>query len=174
MRPSIAAGICSWGELFLKHIDGFIDKNEIPGFDKSVLVKYYNDSGTKFEYGVQITRGNKNTTCTLFKEDFEKGNIINTASDFVSELINFADIEGKGVWKAAFGHDDLVMAMIQIEFVKKTIQYIIMRQEFDSITPEEEEKDNKQEENIFDFSKSPEEWYEEDVKKMQDRLNRLA
>ena len=123
----------TYGELFLKHIDDFIDKNTVPEFDKSVLVKFFNESGTKFEYGVRITRGNKNNLCILFKEDFEKGRVINQSTVFCTELLNFSDMEDKGVWKAAFGHDDSVMSMIQFEAVKKTLQYKLMKQEFDSM-----------------------------------------
>lgn len=123
----------TYGELFLKHIEDFDEKGTVSGFDKSVLVKFFNESGTKFEYGVRITRGNKNDYCILFKEDFEKGRIINNNTVFCGELLNFSDMEDKGVWKAAFGHDDSVMSMIQFEAVKKTLQYKLMKQEFDSL-----------------------------------------
>lgn len=122
----------TYGELFLKHIEEFDEKNAVPGFDKSILVKFFNDSGTKFEYGVRITRGNKNNLCILFKEDFEKGRVVNESTVFCTELLNFSDTEDKGVWKAAFGHDDAVMSMIQFEAVKKTLQYTLLKQEFDS------------------------------------------
>ena len=122
----------TYGELFLKHIEDFDEKMIVPGFDKSILVKFFNDSGTKFEYGVKITRGNKNNLCILFKEDFEKDRIINKSTIFCNEILNFSDVEDKGVWKAAFGHDDAVMSMIQFEAVKKTIQFTLLKQDFDS------------------------------------------
>lgn len=122
----------TYGELFLKHIEDFDEKMIVPGFDKSILVKFFNDSGTKFEYGVKITRGNKNNLCILFKEDFEKDRIINKSTIFCNEILNFSDVEDKGVWKAAFGHDDTVMSMIQFEAVKKTIQFTLLKQDFDS------------------------------------------
>lgn len=123
----------TYGELFLKHIEDFDEKNVVPGFDKSILVKFFNDSGTKFEYGVKITRGNKNNLCLLFKEDFEKDRVVNQSTVFCNELLNFSDVEDKGVWKAAFGHDDAVMSMIQYEAVKKTLQFTLMKQDFDSM-----------------------------------------
>ena len=122
----------TYGELFLKHIEDFDEKNAVPGFDKSILVKFFNESGTRFEYGVRISRGNKNNLCLLFKEDFEKGRIMNQSTIFCNELLNFSDTEDKGVWKAAFGHDDAVMSMIQYEAVKKTLQFTLLKQEFDS------------------------------------------
>ena len=120
----------TYGEFFLKLIEELQD--EVPGFDMSCLVKYYNDTNTRFEYGIKISRGNKNTACILFKEDFEKGLIDNKSTVFVTEIGNFTDSEDKGVWKAAFGHDDVVMSMVQVEFVKKTLQYILLKQDFDA------------------------------------------
>ena len=132
----------TYGELFLKHIEDFDEKNAVPGFDKSILVKFFNESGTRFEYGVRISRGNKNNLCLLFKEDFEKGRIMNQSTIFCNELLNFSDAEDKGVWKAAFGHDDAVMSMIQYEAVKKTLQFTLLKQEFDSIASHPESDTN--------------------------------
>jgi len=140
----------TYGELFLKHIEEFEEKNVVPGFDKSVLVKFFNESGTRFEYGVRITRGNKNNYCLLFKEDFEKGRIINQSTVFCNELLNFSDVEDKGVWKAAFGHDDAVMSMIQFEAVKKTIQFTLMKQEFDSMAEHSSDTNYNPYANIYD------------------------
>lgn len=132
----------TYGELFLKHIEDFDEKNAVPGFDKSILVKFFNESGTRFEYGVRISRGNKNNLCLLFKEDYEKGRIINQSTVFCNELLNFSDTEDKGVWKAAFGHDDDVMSMIQYEAVKKTLQFTLLKQEFDSTASHPESDKN--------------------------------
>ena len=57
---------------------------------------------------------------------------MNQSTVFCNELLNFSDTEDKGVWKAAFGHDDAVMSMIQYEAVKKTLQFTLLKQEFDS------------------------------------------
>ena len=60
--------------------------------------------------------------CLLFKEDFERGKIINKSTTFANEIINFCD-NGTGHYKASFGHDDMVMTGVQLEFVKQTLQY---------------------------------------------------
>ena len=49
----------------------------------------------------------------------------------MSELGNFVD-DGTNHYKASYGHDDLVMAAIQTEFVRNTLQYKILRDEFTS------------------------------------------
>ena len=167
----------TYGEFFLKLIQELQD--EVPGFDMSCLVRYYNDTNTKFEYGIKITRGNKNTACVMFKEDFEKGLIINNSSIFVTEIGNFTDSEDKGVWQAAFGHDDAVMSQIQLEFVKKTLQYILFKQDFDATKPESEEKHQSnsyadQYFNIFDQYRSVEELYKETQNENESRLNRFS
>lgn len=142
----------TYGEFFLKLIEEMLD--DVPGFDMSCLVKYYNDTNTKFEYGIKITRGNKNSACILFKEDFEKDLIKDNSALFVTEIANFTDSEDKGVWKAAFGHDDCVMSMVQIEFVKKTLQYILLKQDFDA-----QAKQNTRSTNPYDFGFKPFEGY---------------
>ena len=122
----------TYGELFLNCIYNNIDKNKEIGdkFDISNLVKYYNESGTRYINGVKITSGNKTPHCLLFKEGYERGNVINNCAQFMFELDKFCD-DGTNHFKASYGHDDMVMAQVQLEFVKKTLQYKIMRGNFD-------------------------------------------
>ena len=84
---------------------------------------------TKFKYGIKITAGNKKTGCMLFKESFERNEIIFDDAKFLIQVTNFTD-NGNGKFAAAFGHDDLVMATIQYEFIKQTTQYRLLRNEF--------------------------------------------
>ena len=46
------------------------------------------------------------------------------------ELGNFSD-EGNGKYKAAFGHDDMVMAEVQLTFVRETLQYKLFKDDFE-------------------------------------------
>lgn len=123
----------TYGELFYRDMVDNMEKNTYIAnhFDPAILVKYFNDTGTKFNYGIKLTSSNKSTHCLLFKESYERNKYINKASQFMIELSNFSD-DGSGHYKASFGHDDLVMAAVQIEFVKSTLQYRIMRDEFAS------------------------------------------
>ena len=123
----------TYGELFVNQM---IDNYEklvagCSNFDPSCIVKYYNESGTKFTYGIKITSGNKNVHCMLFKEDYEKDIIINNSAEFMAELNNFQD-DGSGKYKAAFGHDDMVMSEIQLTFVKETLQYKLFKEDFEN------------------------------------------
>lgn len=122
----------TYGELFVNQLLDNYMKN-VPGctnFDPSCLVKYWNDSGTKFVYGIKITSGNKSTHCMLYKEEYEKDMLINDSAEYMVELNNFSDT-GTGHYKAAFGHDDMVMAEVQLTFVRETLQYKLFKDEFE-------------------------------------------
>lgn len=130
----ISLELNTYGELFLKYMDEYCESDQIISdkFDPSCIVKYYNETGTSFKRGIKITPGNKTPHCVLFKEDYESGKIINISTQFLSELTNFND-DGTGHYKAIYGHDDFVMSSIQLEFIKKTLQYKIMRSEFNEL-----------------------------------------
>jgi hypothetical protein len=122
-----------YGEIFVKQMLENTAKN-VPGcrnFDESIFVKYYNESGTKYNYGIKITSGNKSTHCMLYKEDYEKDLLINDALQYMIELNNFSDV-GNGKFAAAFGHDDMVMAEVQLTFVRETLQYKLLKDEFEA------------------------------------------
>ena len=67
----------------------------------------------------------------MFKDCYEKNVVRNRAAQFMMELDKFTD-DGTGHYRASFGHDDMVMAQVQLEFVKETLQYKLMRSSFDS------------------------------------------
>ena len=120
----------TYGEIFLKDINDLANKT-YPEWDPGFMVKYYTESGTKFHYGIKITSGNKTTHCVIFKESFERGKTIYEAEQFVYELQNFSD-DGTGHYKASFGHDDMIMTAVQLEFVRQELQYRMLRDDFES------------------------------------------
>ena len=122
-----------YGEIFVNQLIENVMKNA-PGcanFDQSCIVKYWNESGTKFTYGIKITSGNKSAHCLLYKEEYEKGLLVNDSAEYMVELNNFSD-DGNGKYKAAFGHDDMVMAEVQLTFVRETLQYKLFKDEFET------------------------------------------
>lgn len=122
-----------YGEIFVNQLIENVMKNA-PGctnFDQSCIVKYWNESGTKFTYGIKITSGNKSAHCLLYKEEYEKGLLVNDSAEYMVELNNFSD-DGGGKYKAAFGHDDMVMAEVQLTFVRETLQYKLFKDEFET------------------------------------------
>lgn len=131
----------TYGEIFLRQIYDGIENHPIISqkFDPSVLVKYYtNEKKTSFTTGIKVTPGNKTAYCIMFKESYEKDLIQNNSSKFMAELDKFCD-DGTGHFKASFGHDDMVMTMVQLEFVKSTLQYKFLKEMFDSQSSKEDE-----------------------------------
>lgn len=131
----------TYGEIFLRQIYDGIENHPIISqkFDPGVLVKYYtNEKKTSFTTGIKVTPGNKTAYCIMFKESYEKDLIQNNSSKFMSELDKFCD-DGTGHFKASFGHDDMVMTMVQLEFVKSTLQYKFLKEMFDSQSSKEDE-----------------------------------
>ena len=122
----------TYGDLFLKQMQENYEKNVYgcANFDMSFLVKYYNENFTHFNYGIKVTSGNKTNHCLLFKEQYEHDTIVNDAAEFMVELNNFTD-KGNSTFSAAFGHDDLVMAAVQLTFVKETLQYKLLKDDFE-------------------------------------------
>ena len=161
----------TYGDLFYKQLIENAEKDSlVSNFDESIIVKYFNETGTKFNRGIKITSGNKTVHCKLFKEDFERGLITNDSLQTSIELGNFND-DGTGHYKAVFGHDDLVMTMVQLTFVKNTLQYKMMKSDFDSqIEPQQ-----SQQYSNYDIYAEPwgEDIYDLDVKGNVGRLNRF-
>lgn len=161
----------TYGDLFYKQLIENTEK--IPTcseFDQSICVKYFNDTGSKFNYGIKITHGNKSNHCKLFKEDFERDLIINDSLLSSIELGNFND-DGTGHYKAVFGHDDIVMTMVQLTFVKETLQYKMLKSDFDSQTEQSSTQDD-----IYNIYSEPwgYEQYDIDLKNNIDRLGRFT
>ena len=122
----------TYGELFLSYLYDNMDNHRdiMRGFDPSNIVKYYNESGSRYLNGIKITSGNKTTACLMFKEDYEKSIAKNDSDTFIFELEKFCN-DGTNHFKASYGHDDMVMSQVQLNFVKKTLQYKILRGQFD-------------------------------------------
>lgn len=131
----------TYGDLFYRDLMDNSEKDLLISrtFDPSILVKYYNDSGSKYVMGIKITPGNKTQYCLLFKNSYEKSKYIFNDTVFMSELTLFTDT-GTGHYKASFGHDDMIMAAMQTEFVKNTLQYKILRSEYAADIPQEDNK----------------------------------
>lgn len=73
--------------------------------------------------GIRFNSANKVTACSLLKLELEKSSIIINDLITTQELENFEDKNGNGTYKAAYGHDDLIMTFCQIPLLKQTIQY---------------------------------------------------
>jgi hypothetical protein len=164
-----------YGEIFVKQMAENVEKG-VPGcslFDPSIFVKYYNESGTKFHYGIKITSGNKTAHCMLYKEDYEKDLLINDASQYMVELNNFSDT-GNGKYAAAFGHDDMVMAEVQLAFVRDTLQYKLLKDDFDDNAGFVDDNIYNPFENSFSFNPNELNYYNDQFNNQLDAFKRLG
>lgn len=118
----------TYGEIFVKTLLDLAEK-EFPSFDPGCLCKYWNETQTQWKYGCRISPGSKTTHCGLFKELLEKDLILASEERFVYELENFIDSDGGGHYSASFGHDDMVMAGVQLIYVSETLQHKILLEE---------------------------------------------
>lgn len=114
-----------YGELFAKYIIEKIENDpaNVYRFNEDVIMKYWNDEMTKYTLGKKITTKSKQMGTSLFKQYYERGEIVNKSIQFVNQLTNFCDNKGNGTYAASFGHDDLVMAQLQMVFVIDNPQY---------------------------------------------------
>ena len=114
-----------YGELFAKYIIEKIEQDpaNVYRFNEDVIMKYWNDEMTKYTLGKKITTKSKQMGTSLFKQYYERGEIVNKSIQFVNQVTNFCDTKGNGTYAASFGHDDLVMAQLQMVFVIDNPQY---------------------------------------------------
>lgn len=113
-----------YGELFLGDLEKQADW-EYAG----ILVKYYKQDGKSFTYGIKYNSTTKSKYCNLFKEAVETGSYIIKDKLTFNELGNFENI-GNNRYRAVTGHDDIIMAAIQTECVKSTLQFKYLEEYF--------------------------------------------
>lgn len=73
--------------------------------------------------GVRMTRSSKKTACAMLKTMINKEEIIITDLTTISEIQNFEDTKQSGSYQASYGHDDIVMTLVQIPLIKNTTKY---------------------------------------------------
>ena len=121
-----------YGELFAKYIIENIEKDpmNVHRFNEDVIMKYWNDEMTKYTLGKKITSKTKQLGTALFKQHFEREEVVNRSLQFMAQISNFSDSKGNGTYAASFGHDDLVMAQLQMAFVFENPQFKSLCQMF--------------------------------------------
>ena len=87
----------------------------------------------KMQPGVRFNGSNKITGCSLFKLMLESDKIRIFDYFTISEIENFEDKNGNGTYEAAYGHDDIVMTLVQIPMLQQTSKYKQFCEEFDEL-----------------------------------------
>lgn len=86
--------------------------------------------GTKLIQGIRFSNSNKSLACSLLRLLFEKGDVLITDLISAGELENFEDKNGNGSYKAAYGHDDIIMTFCQLPLLKQTPRYKDFMEEY--------------------------------------------
>jgi hypothetical protein len=114
-----------YGELFAKYILENIENDPANAFrfNEDVILKYWNEEMTRYTLGKKISAKSKQLGTGMFKQAFEREEIVNESLQFLNQVSNFTDSKGNGTYAACFGHDDLVMAQLQMVFVIENPRY---------------------------------------------------
>lgn len=122
-KYTISVELNMYGDLFVYNFKDEILKNpqNFGIINEDIFCKYYNDTGSKFSHGIKMTHATKSHACMRFKNDYEHRQIRNYDTEFLREVVNFSDSSGNGSFKASYGHDDFVMAQVQLELAKDTL-----------------------------------------------------
>ena len=91
------------------------------------------ENNSKTIPGIRLNGANKPTGCALLKMLFEKKQIDTTDLVMIGELENFEDKNGNGTFKAAFGHDDIIMTCVQIPLMMQTLRWKNFIEDFEVI-----------------------------------------
>ena len=103
-------------------------------FDTSVLCYYkkanlneeiagIKNKNAKTIPGIRWSAESKKTGCAMLKMMIEKGELIIRDIVQIGELENFEDKTGSGSYKASYGHDDMMMTLVQLPMVLQTGKY---------------------------------------------------
>lgn len=132
-----------YGDLWKSNFRQLADTEFTTNFTMDNFIKFYNETLTRFRYGVQITYKSKQLGCKLFRNAYTKGTIINHSHIFFNELKCFCDKNGNGTYAAIYGHDDTVMSQIQLPLIYDTIQFKEFLEEFIANTGAEDKGQNE-------------------------------
>lgn len=143
----------TYGELFYQNLLKWTEEDpRFLEFDRNMIVKYYKDDNSKnWVPGIRLNSRNKPMVCNLFKESYELKKYVGEDERLITELGNFIKNENNDSYAASFGHDDLVMACIQTEFVKNTTQYKMLVNQLDAIYDSSSGNNDNNVSSIYDF-----------------------
>lgn len=127
-KTLISVELNTYGDLFVRYILELIEKQKVK-FDEDVILKYQTKNSNQYKNGIKMTPNNKPVFCTVFKQKFESGELKNVSKQFLRQAENFADAKGNGSYEAMVGHDDIMMAQIQLVAAQETLRYRYLAEE---------------------------------------------
>lgn len=105
---------------------------------------------TKQIPGIRFNQSNKVTSCSLFKLLIENNYLVVNDYFTISEIENFEDKNGNGSYAASYGHDDIVMTLVQLPMLQQTPRYKQFCEEF-NISNNVNSNENNDYVDLYDF-----------------------
>jgi len=126
----ISVEMNTYGDLFIRYMKDMIDGDGTwEKFSMDCFLKFKkermvgNKMKVEYKIGVRLDAKEKLFACMNFKTKFERREIDNYNTLFLNEAYNFCDTEGHNTYKAAYGHDDIFMAQMQLVFFERSNVY---------------------------------------------------
>ena len=162
-KTLLSVELNTYGDLFVRYILELIEKQKV-SFDEDIILKYQSKNSNQYKNGIKMTPNNKPVFCTVFKQKFEDGSLVNVAKQFLRQAENFADLKGNGSYQALVGHDDIMMAQIQLVAAQETLRYRYLAED-----AEAESTDRNY--NYFDFGLQQNPWLANTVDSVQKQMD---
>lgn len=110
----------TYGDLFMVHVDNICEHTN-DGFEIPVesYAKFKRNETAKFEKGIRVNSSNKKIGVAAYQEYMNKKFDIETDDQSIAQIREFGD-DGNGNFKAAVGHDDLVMPEVNMAYYIKS------------------------------------------------------
>ena len=110
----------TYGDLFMVHIDNICEHTN-DGFEIPIecYAKFKRNEDAKFEKGIRVNSSNKKIGVAAYQEYMNKKFNIETDDQSIAQIREFGD-DGNGNFKAAVGHDDLVMPEVNLAYYIKS------------------------------------------------------
>ena len=162
-KTLLSVELNTYGDLFVRYILEMIEKQKVR-FDEDIILKYQSKNSNQYKNGIKMTPNNKPVFCTVFKQKFEDGTLQNVSKQFLRQAENFADIKGNGSYQAMVGHDDIMMAQIQLVAAQETLRYRYLAED-----AEAESTDKNY--NYFDFGMQQNPWLANSIDSVQTQMD---
>jgi hypothetical protein len=136
-RTAVSIEWNTYGELFWNYLRSLNDPDEFngetnwrfnviknwEGIEISSVIRFKKTNSRELIPGLRWTHQSKSSACSLFRNKLSSKTIVVNDLNTAIEIQNFEDKNNNGSFEAIYGHDDIVMTMVQIPEVEKTLRF---------------------------------------------------
>lgn len=127
----------TYGELFWNYLRALNEPDEVnpdanwrfnviktwDGIEISSAIRYPKANSNKLIPGLRWTHTSKQSACSLLRNKLSNKTIIVNDLNTAIEIQNFEDKNNNGSFEAIYGHDDIVMTLVQVPEVEKSLRF---------------------------------------------------